>query len=189
MPAYRTICVENPSGPMNNLKFNVYEVRNGSDIEIFSRMLGTCCGLCTRNFLRGAHGRIICAWHRKVADAQWGACNSHKYVGIYSFPLLRGFGTKINITKNKNFIYCTIFMKWIKKVFRPDDVIINIFSFYLFCIIGLTFYYYLWLKYFSHTYLYIVYRLCFVFKMSVLSSTCTFPFPSLQSSRWLAYIN
>jgi hypothetical protein len=36
IPVYRTICGENPSGPMNNLKFNVNEVGNGSDIGIFS---------------------------------------------------------------------------------------------------------------------------------------------------------
>jgi len=44
------MCGENPSGPMNNLKLNVHEVRNGSDIGIFSSMLGTFCGPCMRYF-------------------------------------------------------------------------------------------------------------------------------------------
>jgi hypothetical protein len=35
IPVYRTISGENPSGQMNNLKFNVYEVRNSSDIGVF----------------------------------------------------------------------------------------------------------------------------------------------------------
>lgn len=50
MPVYRTMCGENRSGPVNNLKYNVYEVRNGSDIGIFSWMLGTFCGPRTRYF-------------------------------------------------------------------------------------------------------------------------------------------
>jgi len=37
IPVYRTItCEENPPDPMNNMKFNVNEVRNGSDNGIFS---------------------------------------------------------------------------------------------------------------------------------------------------------
>jgi hypothetical protein len=36
IPVYRTIRGENPSGRMNNLKFNVNEVGNGSDNGIFS---------------------------------------------------------------------------------------------------------------------------------------------------------
>jgi hypothetical protein len=60
IPVYRTIFEENPSGQMNNLKFNVYEVRNGSDIGIFSCMLGKFCGPRTRYFQSGAHGGIIC---------------------------------------------------------------------------------------------------------------------------------
>jgi len=45
---------------MNNLKCNVYEVRNGSDIGIFSWMLGTFCGPRTRYFQSGVHEGIIC---------------------------------------------------------------------------------------------------------------------------------
>jgi hypothetical protein len=188
IPVYRTICGENPSGPMNNLKFNVHEVRNGSDIGIFSWMLETFCGPCTRYFQSGEHGDIICTWHRKVTDAKWGACESYRYVGIYAVQLLHGFRTAINIIETTHFIYCTIFIKCFKKAIRPDKVMIIIICLYLFFIVGLMFYYSLCVEYFSHSYLYIICRLCILFKTSTISSICTFQYSRLQSSIWLAYI-
>jgi hypothetical protein len=95
-------------------------------------MLGKFCGPRTRYFQSGAHGGIICKWHRKVTDAKWGASTSYRYLGIYTCQLLHGFSTAINIIETTHFMYCTILIKCLKKAFRPDKLIINIIYFYSF---------------------------------------------------------
>jgi hypothetical protein len=48
IPVSRTICEENPYGPVTNPKLNLYRERNGRDTGIFSRKLGMFRGPSSR---------------------------------------------------------------------------------------------------------------------------------------------